>query len=111
MQKPGPDGAAGTARPLSVAPAQGDRVRVSHQAVVRTAPRGRCATAALPKMLVGGVCVSRQVAVLGGGVEGAERGRRFFLSLYKNEVCFFYFFLSRWKGSERSRGNLRMVPP
>ena len=34
MQKPGPDGAAGTARPLSVAPAQGDRVRVSHQAEV-----------------------------------------------------------------------------
>ena len=32
MQKPGPDGAAGTARPLSVAPAQGEEVDVSHQA-------------------------------------------------------------------------------
>ena len=32
MQKPGPDGAAGTARPLSIAPAQGEGVDVSHQA-------------------------------------------------------------------------------
>ena len=45
-------------------------------------------------------------------LEGAKRGARFLLSLYKNRDCFFYiFFLSRWKGSERSRGNLRMVPP
>ena len=36
----------GTPSP-SIAPAQGDRVFVSHQAVVRTAPRGRRATAAL----------------------------------------------------------------
>ena len=41
MQKPGPDGAAGTARPLSVAPAQGERVDVSHQAEMEKAPRGR----------------------------------------------------------------------
>ena len=47
MQKPGPDGAAGTARPLSVAPAQWEGLNVSHQAVVRTAPRGRRSTAAL----------------------------------------------------------------
>ena len=36
----------GTLSP-SIAPAQGDRVFVSHQAVVRTAPRGRRSTAAL----------------------------------------------------------------
>ena len=45
--KEGPDGATGTARPLSIAPAQGDGVNVSRQAVVRTAPRGRRSTAAL----------------------------------------------------------------
>ena len=49
----------GTLSPL-IAPAQGDRVCISHQAVVRTAPRGRRATAALPKMLAGRVYVSRQ---------------------------------------------------
>ena len=36
----------GTLSP-SIAPAQGDRVCISHQAVVRTAPRGRRSTAAL----------------------------------------------------------------
>ena len=41
MQKPGPDGAAGTARPLSVAPAQGDGVNVSRQVGIEKAPRGR----------------------------------------------------------------------
>ena len=31
--------------------------------------------------------------------------------MYKHKDCFFYlFFLSRWKGSETSRGNLRWFP-
>ena len=51
------------------------------------------------------------VLVEGRVLEGAEQRVRFWLGLYKDEDCFFYFFLSRWKGSERSRGNLRMVPP
>ena len=34
-------GAAGTARPLSIAPAQGEWLNVSRQTVVRTAPRER----------------------------------------------------------------------
>ena len=55
MQKPGPDGAAGTARPLSVAPAQWEGVDVSRQAKEEKAPRGRRATTALPKMSVGGL--------------------------------------------------------
>ena len=47
----------------------------------------------------------------GWAVESAKRGARFLLSLYKNRDCFFYiFFLSRWKGSERSGGNLRWFP-
>ena len=55
MQKPGPDGAAGTARPLSIAPAQGEGLNVSRQAMVlgwggEGAGRG---------------FVSRQAAVLG----------------------------------------------
>ena len=41
MQKPGPDGAAGTARPLSVAPAQWEGLDVSHQTEEGTAPRER----------------------------------------------------------------------
>ena len=51
------------APPLSVDPAQEEGVDVSHQAVVRTAPRGRRATAALPKMSVGGVFVSCPILV------------------------------------------------
>ena len=42
--------------------------------------------------------------------EGAKQGVRFLLGLYKDGDCFFLFFLSRWKGSERSRGNLRWFP-
>ena len=53
------------APPLSVDPTQWDIFFVSHQAEAGKAPRGRRATAALPKMSVGGVFVSRQVAVLG----------------------------------------------
>ena len=63
MQKPGPDGAAGTARPLSVAPAQWEGVDVSRQAKEEKAPRGRRATAALGLCwgVLGRVCVSRQI--------------------------------------------------
>ena len=39
--KEGPDGATGTARPLSIAPAQGDGVNVSRQVGIEKAPRGR----------------------------------------------------------------------
>ena len=47
MQKPGPDGAAGTARPPSIAPAQWEGVDVSHPAEAGTAPRERRSTVAL----------------------------------------------------------------
>ena len=63
----------GTLSP-SIAPAQGDRVRVSHQAVVRTAPRGRRSTAALPKMLVGRVFVSGGILEEGWIIEGTGQG-------------------------------------
>ena len=44
-------------------------------------------TAALWKVLVGGVCVSRQVAVLGGGVEGAGKGCRFWWDFSERRGC------------------------
>ncbi|MFR4250852.1 MAG: hypothetical protein ACLUR9_07860 [Christensenellales bacterium] len=84
-------------------------MNVSHQAVVRTAPRGRRSTATLLKISVGRVCVSHQKAVLGWdeegaglafliqllekgwAVESAKRGARFLLSLYKNRDCFFIY--------------------
>ena len=57
-------GAAGTARPLSIAPAQGDECPLL-AGFCANVPRGRRATIALPKMLVGGVCVSRPAFGLG----------------------------------------------
>ena len=62
MQKPGPDGAAGTARPLSVAPAQWEECPLLVNFCANV-PRGRRATAALPKMSVGGVFVSCPILV------------------------------------------------
>ena len=61
MQKPGPDGATGTARPLSIAPAQGDIFFVSRQAEV-----GKYRAGDVPppryiriEFVLGGVFVSR----------------------------------------------------